>query len=117
MKAPSANLTSDQLINDVIPKLRTVEFILESKLKAAIQNSTDAQQKAKYERQQQEFELELMMIQMNLDHLLSRYADIIKPQDGTRGENTYLELDDSERVALSAIMNLYNKVSALASTL
>ena len=116
MKAASANVTSDQLINDVIPKLRTVEFILESKLKAAIQNSTDAQQQAKYQRQQQEFELELMMIQMNLDHLLSRYADIIKPE-GRRAENTYLELDDSERVALSAIMNLYNKVSALASTL
>lgn len=116
MKAASATVTSEQLINDVIPKLKTVEFILESKLKAAIQNSTDAQQKAKYERQQQEFELELMMIQMNLDHLLSRYADIIKPE-GRRAENTYLELDDSERVALSAIMNLYNKVSALASTL
>lgn len=116
MKAASANVTSEQLINDVIPKLKTVEFILESKLKAAIQNSTDAQQKAKYERQQQEFELELMMIQMNLDHLLGRYADIIKPQ-GKRAQNTYLELDDSERVALSAIMNLYNKVSALASTL
>ena len=57
-----------------------------------------------------------MMIQMNLDHLLSRYADIIKPQ-GKRAENTCLELDDSERVALSAIMNLYNKVSTLASTL
>ncbi|CUA88540.1 hypothetical protein [Pseudidiomarina woesei] len=116
MKVASATVTSEQLINDVIPKLKTVEFILESKLKAAIQNSTDAQQKAKYERQQQEFELELMMIQMNLDHLLSRYADIIKPE-GRRAENTYLELDDSERVALSAIMNLYNKVSALASTL
>lgn len=116
MSTASATVTSDQLINDVIPKLKTVEFILESKLKAAIQNSTDAQQKTKYERQQQEFELELMMIQMNLDHLLSRYADIIKPE-GRRAENTYLELDDSERVALSAIMNLYSKVSALASTL
>lgn len=116
MSTASATITSNQLINDVIPKLRTVEFILESKLKAAIQNSMDAQLKAKYERQQQEFELELMMIQMNLDHLLSRYADIIKPE-GRRAENTYLGLDDSERVALSAIMNLYNKVSALASTL
>lgn len=116
MKAPSASVTSHELINDVIPKLKTVEFILESKLKAAIQNSTDAQQQAKYQRQQQELQLELMMIQMNLEHLLNRYADIIKPE-GKPAENTYLELDDSERVALSAIMNLYNKVSALASTL
>lgn len=117
MKAPGAAITSEQLIHDIIPKLKTVEFVLESKLKAAIESATDAQEKAKYERQQQEFELELMMIQMNLEHLLSRYANIIKPPDGSRGENTFLELDDSERVALSAIMNLYNKVSALASTL
>lgn len=116
MKSASATVTSEQLINDVIPKLKTVEFILESKLKAAIENSTDAQQQAKYQVYQQEFQLELMMIQMNLEHLLSRYADIIKPE-GRRAENTYLELDDSERVALSAIMNLYNKVSELASTL
>ncbi|PHR66703.1 MAG: hypothetical protein COA51_01515 [Idiomarina sp.] len=116
MKSASATVTSEQLINDVIPKLKTVEFILESKLKAAIEHSKDAQQQAKYQVYQQEFQLELMMIQMNLEHLLTRYAHIIKPE-GRRAENTYLELDDSERVALSAIMNLYNKVSELASTL
>lgn len=116
MKSASATVTSEQLINDVIPKLKTVEFILESKLRAVIDNSTDAQKREKYQVYQQEFQLELMMIQMNLDHLLTRYADVIKPQ-GKRAENTYLELDDSERVALTAISNLYNKVKALASTL
>jgi len=117
MKTAGASVTSHELINDVIPKLKTVEFILDSKLAAAIEHSKDAQQKEKYQVYQQEFQLELMMIQMNLEHLLSRYANIIKPSDGTRGENTYLELDDSEQVALSAIINLYNKVSTLASTL
>lgn len=117
MKSAGATVTSHELINDVIPKLKTVEFILDSKLAAAIENSKDAQQREKYQVYQQEFQLELMMIRMNLEHLLSRYADIIKPTDGKRGENTYLELDDSERVALSTIINLYNKVSELASTL
>ena len=117
MKTAGASVTSHELINDVIPKLKTVEFILDSKLAAAIEQSKDAQQKEKYQVYQQEFQLELMMIQMNLEHLLTRYANIIKPSDGTRGENTYLKLDDSERVALSAIINLYNKVSTLASTL
>jgi hypothetical protein len=117
MKTAGATVTSHELINDVIPKLKTVEFILDSKLAAAIENSKEAQQREKYQVYQQEFQLELIMIRMNLEHLLSRYADIIKPIDGKRDEDTYLELDDSERVALSAIINLYNKVSELASTL
>lgn len=112
-----SHISSETLINDVIPKLKTVEFILENKLKAAIAtHSTDAQKRARYEALQQEFELELMMIHMNLEHLLTRNAQLLKPQHG-RIENTLLNLDDSEQVALTTISNLYKKVSELAMNL
>ncbi len=116
MNPAGTTVTSEQLINNVIPKLKTVEFILDTKLRSIIANSKDASQRSRYEVLQNEFQLELMMIQMNLDHLLTRYADILQPT-GKRPENTLLDLDGSEQVALSAVANLYSKVSEFASNL
>ena len=116
MNATGSRISSENLINDVIPKLKTVEFILDTKLRAIIANSKDASPRSRYEVLQQEFQLELMMIQMNLEHLLNRYADILQPA-GKRPENTLLDLDDSEQVALTAVANLYRKVSEFASKL
>lgn len=112
----ATTITSVNLINDVIPKLKTVEFILQGKLQQAIDHGPSAENRTKYQLLQQEFELELLMIQMNLEHLLHRYTQDLQPTAG-RLDNKILDLDDNERVAITAVYQLYERVCALTTKL
>ena len=62
-----------------------------------------------------EFELELVMIRMNLDHLMKRYASEL--QDATAGGvNVALELDQHERLAIQSARKLYERARTLQTS-
>lgn len=116
MLAINARISTDSLLNDLLPKLNAVEFIIGKRLARAIDSTTDAIELARLTELQREFELELLMIHMNVEHLLKRYAPILQTVDQLP-ENTVLDLTESEQTALQAAVNLYNKVSELGAKL
>lgn len=116
MLTVNARISSDTLLNDVLPKLNTVEFIIGKRLTMAMASTSEPAELARLSELQREFDLELMMIRMNLEHLFKRYAAIIQPPD-KQPQNTVLDLEESEQTALQAAVNLYNKVSELAARL
>lgn len=116
MLTVSARISSDTLLNDLLPKLNAVEFIIGKRLTMTMARTSEPAELARLTELQREFDLELMMIRMNLEHLFKRYAAIIQPPD-KQPQNTVLDLEESEQTALQAAVNLYNKVSELAARL
>ncbi|WP_087720962.1 hypothetical protein [Salinicola salarius] len=68
-----------------------------------------------YQLLRQEFELEIMMIKMNLEHLLKRYAREIQDVADSDGNLTgpVLELDQHERFAIDSARKLYERARAI----
>ena len=100
-----------ELTSDVLPKLKATQHLIEHTLKARIEQSNDEEERRKLTNLQQEFELETMMIQLNLDHLLTRYHDRLKAAAEGRKhiDSPLLQLDQSEAVAIESARQLYRR--------
>ncbi|BBI53442.1 hypothetical protein HORIV_58630 [Vreelandella olivaria] len=77
-------ISAYSLVNDVVPKLNAVETLVENTLKQIIETSTLPAQIERYTKLQVEFQLELTMIRMNLEHLLNRYHHELETVKMTR---------------------------------
>ena len=96
-------ISSKQLIHNLIPKLDLCEKTLASAIVRLSAKSESSDHKARVEALKSEYELELLMIKMNLEHLLARYEDVIKDKSQ---EDMLIDLDDSERIAIAAAEQL-----------
>lgn len=102
------NLSSRELLDDLIPKLRATENFLSETLSFKIQHSHDPRETLRLQDLKAEFELEITMIRMNLDKLLRRYSDRLAGVVEGKGD-TMLELDEHEAVAIESIRRLYQR--------
>ena len=104
-----------ELIKDVLPKLKATRHLIDNTLKARIEQSEDDEQRRRLILLQQEFELEMTMIKLNMDHLLTRYHDQLKAAAEGHGRFTtpILALDQSEAVAIESARNLYRRAYEL----
>lgn len=104
-----------ELTRDVLPKLKATEHLIDNTLKMRIETCQDETERERLTRIQQEFELEMMMIRMNLEHLFKRYSDQLKAASEGRQHFTspLLEMDDSESVAIESAKRLYRRAQEL----
>lgn len=109
MKAISAY----SLINDVIPKLNAVEKHVEGTFKSIFETSCLPVEIERYTKLQMEFQLELTMIRMNLEHLLKRYHRELEAVMNDPRQDVLLTLDQHENVAVESAKALYQRVQAL----
>ncbi|MHB0775268.1 hypothetical protein [Halomonas sp. WWR20] len=112
MQNPNNTLSARDLLHDIIPKLNATEKLVNDTLQAKLEESRSAEEQARVLKQQQEFQLEITIIRMNLDHLLARYADELKKftDTGSRPPGPMLELDPHESVAINNARQLYTRV-------
>ncbi|MCE8029627.1 hypothetical protein HOP54_13095 [Halomonas daqingensis] len=110
-----ASLSARELVEDLIPKLKATEHFLSDTLTIKLQNSDDPRETLRLKNLQTEFELELTMIRMNLNHLLRRYSDeLMEATDDPEGKGgVLLALDEHEAVAIESIRRLYARSHAL----
>ncbi|MGQ4880127.1 hypothetical protein ACOJCM_16285 [Billgrantia sp. LNSP4103-1] len=100
------SLSARELLDILMPKLKATEHFLADTLEVKIQSCLDPREKLRLNKLKVEFELELGMIRMNLDHLLRRFSkEFIAVQQGL--EDASLALDEHETVAIESIRRLY----------
>lgn len=104
-----------ELTRDVLPKLNATQHLIDNTLKTSIDKCQDEAERERLTRVQQEFELEMMMIRMNLEHLLKRYSDQLKAaaEGRERFSSPLLELDQSESVAIESAKLLYRRAQEI----
>lgn len=108
-------LSARDLIYDIIPKLKATEKLISDTLVDMIKTANDEEERNRRILQQQEFELEVTMIRMNLDHLMKRYAREIQDAGESAGDHSgaILQLDQHERFAIESARQLYDRVQAI----
>ena len=111
----SETITARDLLHDLVPKLKSTERLIAYTLWERIQRCLDPGEKARLQTLKQEFELELVMIRMNLDHLLRRHAEQLEQaaNGGEEGAGPLLELDEHEAVAIESARRLHRRSQEL----
>lgn len=112
MPASPENISAKCILDEVLPKLRAVEDLVNNTLSAVVTQAQTDEARQRNELLQQEFELEVTMIRMNLDHLTQRYASELR-EAATSGGNALLSLDRHEQFAIQSAHKLYERARAL----
>ena len=109
------NLFARDLVHDLIPKLKSTENLVNNTLRFRAEKAGNDNERSHYQLLRQEFELEIMMINMNLEHLLKRYAREIQDVADSDGAlpGPALELDQHERFAIDSARKLYERARAI----
>lgn len=111
MQTPS-QLTARYLLRDLIPKLKTIESRITTSLTRSLGSDDKRLDKARLEELKTEFELEVMMIRLNLEHLLARYPELeaANRKDSEHLATIVLDLDAKEAEAVSRAETLYRRM-------
>ena len=109
-------ISAYRIINDVIPKLNAVEKLVESTLNEIVVTSRLPVEIARYSKLQIEFQLEISMIRMNLEHFLHRYQVEITAVKQNEKNDRLLTLDPQEMIAIESATVLYRRVQELQQT-
>ena len=107
------SISAHEVVYDLIPSLNALERQINNTLEAMITASQSPDDKHRNENLKIEFELELTMIRMNLQHLLSRYQTELEAVISDERQDDMLALDQNETVAVESAKALYDRVQRL----
>jgi len=111
---PDANTISAwEVTQELIPKLNAVEEQIESTLKAILNTHQEPDEIERYTKFWGEFQLELMMIRMNLENLFKRYHRELEAAINDPRKDILLTLDQHETIAVENARQLHNRVQRL----
>ncbi|BCB71501.1 hypothetical protein HMEPL2_18520 [Vreelandella aquamarina] len=114
MTQTSTTISAREVINDLVPKLNAVEKQIKLTISAVVEASGAApEQKERYAKLKAEFQLELTMIRMNLEHLLKRYRNELEAAMHDPRNDLLLSLDAYEATAVENAKQLYARVQRL----
>ena len=113
MKSHATTVSALSVVNELIPKLDAVEHQVDQTISAVLETSPLPRQIERYTKLQTEFQLELTMIRMNLDHLLKRYRQELAAVVNDPRQDVLLALDVYEATAIENAQQLYRRVQAL----
>jgi hypothetical protein len=107
------SISAHEVMYDLIPRLNALEGQINNTLEAMITAGQSPTEKKRNENLKMEFELELTMIRMNLQHLLSRYQNELEAVTSDERKDVMLALDKHETVAVESAKVLYDRVQRL----
>jgi len=114
MTQTSTTISAREVINDLVPKLKAVEKQIKLTISAVVEASGAApEKKERYAKLKAEFQLELTMIRMNLEHLLKRYHRELEAVMNDPRQDVLLTLDAYEATAVENAKQLYARVQRL----
>ncbi|MGE6608788.1 hypothetical protein ACQKE4_20130 [Halomonas sp. NPDC076908] len=113
MKPHADTISAVYVVAELIPKLNAVEKHIEQTINAVLNTSQLPTQIERYTKLQVEFQLELTMIRLNLEHLLKRYNKELEAVINDPRQDVLLTLGQHESVAVESVKTLYNRVQRL----
>lgn len=112
VKPNATTISTLYVVEELVPRLNAVDNQIEKTISAII-NAGQASQIERYSKLQAEFQLELTMIRMNLEHLLKRYSQELAAVVNDPRQDVLLTLDAYEATAIENAKQLYRRVQAL----
>tara|TARA_R110001599_G_scaffold16661_2_gene67619 strand:- start:1133 stop:1492 length:360 start_codon:yes stop_codon:yes gene_type:complete len=113
VKPRIATIPALEIVTELVPKLNAVEKQIELTICTVLKSNSTAVPIERYTKLQAEFQLELAMIRMNLEHLLKRYHTELEAALNDPRQDALLTLDQHESVAIDSARVLYQRVQAL----
>ncbi|EWH00828.1 hypothetical protein [Halomonas sp. BC04] len=116
-------ITLQELLYDILPKLKAAQEMMQSTLLAILEVTEDPLEKARRREQQDALELELFTIRLNVKHLLGRHAQAVQAmreaeQSGAPvDDGPLLILDDAEAQAIAKARMLHERLVAMQKEL
>ncbi|EWH02987.1 hypothetical protein [Halomonas sp. BC04] len=116
-------ITLQELLYDILPKLKAAQEMMQSTLLAILDATEDPLEKARRREQQDELELELFTIRLNVKHLLGRHTQAVQAmqeaeQSGAAvDDGPLLILDDAEAQAIAKARMLHTRLVAMQQEL
>jgi hypothetical protein len=108
-------IRAGELLHELMPKIRGMEFAVKATLKNRIQFAADPADRAREEKLQRDFELELTRIWLNLDSLAQRHSALLSrvANGDMLAVDTFIELDVHEAKAIETARSLLQKMRSL----
>ena len=113
MKPNAATISALYVVTELFPKLSAVEKQVERMICSIVNTSQVPSHIERYTKLQAEFQLELTMIRMNLEHLLQRNHKELEVVMKDSRQDVLLSLDAFEATAIENAQQLYQRVQQL----
>jgi hypothetical protein len=113
VKPNAATISAVYVVTELVPKLSAVEKQVEKMICAVINTNQVPAHIERYTKLQAEFQLELTMIRMNLEHLLTRYRKELDRVMKDPRQDVLLSLDAFEATTIENAQQLYQRVQQL----
>lgn len=114
MMQPSDTIPARDIVDDILPKLASIQSFVDHTLSTSIHQQDDADARKREENLKAELEMELTIIRMNIDNLTKRHEHIISRLGASRKTcGPDVEIDKHEAAAIEHLMRLHKRIRTL----
>lgn len=114
MTTATASMPARDLVDDVLPKLASLQSFADHSLSASIQRQDNADERKREENLKAELEMELTIIRMNIDNLTKRHEPTLSRLGVNRQScGPDVEIDKHEAAAIEHLKRLHQRIRTL----
>tara|TARA_B100000700_G_scaffold60311_1_gene65924 strand:+ start:67 stop:423 length:357 start_codon:yes stop_codon:yes gene_type:complete len=114
MIQPNTTIPARDIVEDILPKLTSIQSFVDHSLSASIQRQDNATERKREENLKAELEMELTMIRMNIDNLIERHEPTLSRLGVSRQScGPDVEIDKHEAAAIEHLKRLHQRIRAL----
>jgi len=114
MNQSNMTIPAREIIDDILPKLASLQSFVDHTLSNSIRQQESAEQRRQEESLKSELQMELTIIRMNIDHLVKRHKTILSQLGVSRRVcGPSAKLDQAEATAIERLMQLHQRIRTL----
>ncbi|WP_168013449.1 hypothetical protein [Halomonas salinarum] len=114
MTRPNGTIPARDIVDDILPKLTSIQSFVDHTLSASIQRQDNANERKREENLKAELEMELTIIRMNIDNLTKRHEPTISRLGVSRqASGPEIDIDKYEAAAIEHLKRLHQRIRTL----
>ncbi|MCW4151412.1 MULTISPECIES: hypothetical protein [Halomonadaceae] len=114
MPDTKSDVSLHEVVYEVVPNLNMAEKLVNNTLESIMEAATDPLEIMRRKEQQDAFRLEVRLVRMHLEHVLTRHREDVAALVSTDGREgaSMVKLDRNEAQALRSAIDIYQHVRA-----
>ncbi|WP_304525222.1 hypothetical protein [Halomonas sp. I5-271120] len=114
MDQPNTRIPAREIIDDILPKLASIQSFVDHNLSASIQRQESVEERKREENLKAELDTELLIIRMNIEHLTKRHEATLSRLGVSRQScGPEVDIDKSEAAAIEHLKRLHQRIRTL----
>lgn len=114
MMQPNETIAAREVIDDILPKLASIQSFVDHNLSTSIHQQDNADERKREENLKAELEMELTIIRMNIDNLIKRHdATISRLGVDRQAQDLKIDIDKHEAAAIEHLKRLHQRIRTL----